>query len=93
MKLPLFVSVLAFVAGVAAGPLVLVPALAGPPGSSMPGTADQQGQPDQVSILQKQISSLQSETQKLQKQIANLDAHKHAFQYYAPPVSRFRIAA
>jgi hypothetical protein len=88
MKLTLFVSVLAFAAGLAAGPLGLVPAMAGPPTTSLPEPDAEQGPPNQV-FLQGQISSLQTQMQKLQKQVAALEAHKHAFQYYAPPVSRY----
>ena len=85
MKLPIFMSALAFVAGLAAGPLVLVPALAGPPGSAAVDSSDVQ---DQLN-LQDQVASLQNRLQRLQGIVAGLQTHKHAYRYWAPPAGQY----
>jgi hypothetical protein len=86
MKLPIFMSALAFVAGLAAGPLVLVPALAGPPGSSaVDSSADSQDQTQ----LQDQVAGLQSRVLRLQAIVAGLQTHKHAYRYWAPPAGQY----
>jgi hypothetical protein len=85
VKLPIFMSALAFVAGLAAGPLVLAPALAGPPGSAAVDSSDAQ---DQIQ-LQDQVASLQSRVLRLQTIVAGLQTHKHAYRYWAPPAGRY----
>jgi len=89
MKLPLFVSVLAFVAGVAAGPFIVRPALAGPPGSLIQDpTSTQATMPDQ-SAVQGEVNALQTRVTRLQAEVTVLGTHKHGYRYWAPPPGQY----